>query len=668
MPLRDDLLNAIPGENPSGANLRYDPVTDKVKEARREDLDVPQGEWKTALKTADYNQVIKIASDAVAKRSKDLQLAVWLVDAHVRKEGFAMLAPSFRFLRELLEDFWDSLYPPVDEDGDMEVRAAPLEWLGNKLGEPLGFLPIVTGKLGYHSYQESRAVGYEADADTQDKQELREARIAEGKVTAEQFDEALESTPVEALRAVRKDLAEALETLDALSEYCDQQFGSQSPSFLKTRGVIEEIDQTVHILLGRKPGGEEEEQTGETVDDDVATAISAGEDDSGAAAAPAREEEAGGEEESYSSGDEIPAAAPEDESGAGRQLAAICKFLRQQDPSDPTPYLLLRNFAWGRLQLRAPMIDHDAIEAPPGDLRVNLRRAFKDSDWDNVIEQTEAGMLEAFGRTWLDMQRYTVNALEEQGYAATARVVNSCLRVFLETLPDVLDLTLPDDTPAANAETKDWITNYVIIQKVPLKEISADGESSSDGDSSTSDFSFDSSGDDSSSSSDDSSSAADSTDESAAAAEPAAEEEPQTFEMEENPPILEPEMGPPSDETDEFGQAMRAIRNGKTEDGLTVITALLATERSGRARFRRRTQLAHLLMAAGKGKVAQPILDQLSQEIEERRLEDWEESEAVAYPLDLLFRCLGRSEEERRASLYARICKLDPVRAVNCPL
>lgn len=667
MPLRDDLLNPIPGDNPSGANLRYDPVTDKVKEARREDIDAPQGEWKTALKTADNPLVIKLASDAIAKRGKDLQLAVWLVEAHVRKEGFAMLAPSFRFLRELLEDFWDTLYPPIDDDGDMEVRAAPLEWLGSKLGEPLGFLPIVTGKLGFHAYQESRTVGYEADADTQDKQELREARVAEGKVTAEQFDEALDSTPVEVLRALRKDLAEALETLDALSQYCDDKFGSQAPSFLKTRGAIEEIDQTVHILLGRKPGGLEEEPA-EAADDDVATALSAGDEDSGVAAAPAREEAAAEDEQSDSSGDEIPVAAPGDESGAGRQLAAICKYLRQQDPTDPTPYLLLRNFAWAKLQLRAPMIDHDAIEAPPGDARVNLRRAFKDSDWDSVIEQTEAAMLEPFGRTWLDMQRYTVNALEEQGYAATARVVNNCFRMFLEALPDVLDLTLPDDTPAANAETKDWITNYVIIQRVPLREIPPEGESSSDSDSSSSDFSSDSSSDDSSSSTEDSSASSDSTGESAAASEPAAEEEPQTFEMEEHPPIMEPEMGPPSDECDEFGQALREIRNGKVEDGLAVITALLATERSGRARFRRRTQLAHLLMAAGKGKVAQPILDQLSHEIEERRLEDWEESEAVAYPLDLLLRCLGRSEEERRAALYARICKLDPVRAVNCSL
>src|SRR5262245_21897621 len=95
MPLRDDLLNPIAGDDPSRANLRYDPVTDKIKEARREDLNVPQGDWKTTLKTADYVQVVKLGSDALAKRGKDLQIAVWLVDAHVRREGFALLAPSF---------------------------------------------------------------------------------------------------------------------------------------------------------------------------------------------------------------------------------------------------------------------------------------------------------------------------------------------------------------------------------------------------------------------------------------------------------------------------------------------------------------------------------------------------------------------------------------------
>jgi type VI secretion system protein ImpA len=112
--------------------------------------------------------------------------------------------------------------------------------------------------------------------------------------------------------------------------------------------------------------------------------------------------------------------------------------------------------------------------------------------------------------------------------------------------------------------------------------------------------------------------------------------------------------------------ALAAVRDGRIAEGLGMITSILATERSGRQRFRRRTQLAHLLMAAGKGKVAQPLLDQLAGEIEERRLEEWEPSEAIAYPLELLMHCLTSADDERRTQLYARICKLDPVRAVNC--
>ena len=37
MPFPEDLLNPIDGPNPSGVNLRYDPVYDKIKEARREE-------------------------------------------------------------------------------------------------------------------------------------------------------------------------------------------------------------------------------------------------------------------------------------------------------------------------------------------------------------------------------------------------------------------------------------------------------------------------------------------------------------------------------------------------------------------------------------------------------------------------------------------------------
>ena len=678
MPLRDDLLNPIPGDTPSGVNLRYDPVTDKIKEARREDIDAPQGDWKTALKTADYPAVIKMASDAIAKKGKDLQIAVWLVDAHVHKEGFSVLAPCFHFLHDLLEQYWDILYPEVDEDGDMEVRAAPLTWLGSKLGEPLGFLPIVSGKMSWHKYQESRKVGYETDADTGEKEDARQNAIKEGKATAEEFDAAAEATSIAALRETYKQLNEGKAALEELSEYCDTQFGDFSPSFIKTRESIEEIAQTVRIILSRRPGGLEEEAP-PALDDEFSVGLSADTE----TAEPAAEEAS---EETSDAG----ADTGDDEAGGNtaQQLGIICRNLRSRDPEDPSPYMILRAYAWAKVMFRAPLLDHSAIVAPESDLRVKLKRLTADSEWDKVIELTEANMLKPAGRFWLDLQRYAINAIEQKGFPGVGRVVNNQFRILLETLPEIVDITFPDDTPAANKETRDWIENFVIIQKVtaPAKK---EGEGESSDSSSSDSFSFDSSSSDTSSfdtssfdtsSTDTSSFDTSSTDtssldttssnmssfDSGSADAAAAAPEPEPYTVEENPPILEAEEPPPTDTSDEFGMALAAVRDGRIGEGIGMINSILATERSGRQRFRRRTQLAHLLMAAGKGKVAQPLLDELASEIESRRLEEWEPGEAIAYPLELLMHCLTSADEERRTQLYARICKLDPVRAVNC--
>ena len=94
MPLREDLLTPIPGENPSGADIRYDNkllIYDKIKEARRQDDDLAQGEWEHERKTAQFPQVVKLAQETLAEKSKDLQLAAWLTEALLHTEGYSGL-------------------------------------------------------------------------------------------------------------------------------------------------------------------------------------------------------------------------------------------------------------------------------------------------------------------------------------------------------------------------------------------------------------------------------------------------------------------------------------------------------------------------------------------------------------------------------------------------
>src|SRR5947207_13625843 len=119
MPLRNDLLNPFSAGKPAGENLRYSPIFDKIKEARREDDDAPQGDWKHERKVADWPLTVKLISEALATKTKDLQLAAWLAEAMLRKEGVAGLREVLDLIRGLLENFWDTLYPELD-DGEAE--------------------------------------------------------------------------------------------------------------------------------------------------------------------------------------------------------------------------------------------------------------------------------------------------------------------------------------------------------------------------------------------------------------------------------------------------------------------------------------------------------------------------------------------------------------------
>src|SRR6266700_990872 len=113
MPIREDILAPIAGENPSGVDLRYDTkllIYDKIKEARRQDDELAQGDWQTERKTANWPVALKLSQDTIATTSKDLQLAAYLTEAILQMEKFAGLRQGLDIVFRLLVDFWDTVY------------------------------------------------------------------------------------------------------------------------------------------------------------------------------------------------------------------------------------------------------------------------------------------------------------------------------------------------------------------------------------------------------------------------------------------------------------------------------------------------------------------------------------------------------------------------------
>lgn len=449
MPLRDDLLNPIAGDNPAGVDLRYDPIYATIKEARREDDDAPQGEWQHARKVADWPLVIKLTGDALATRTKDLQLAVWLGEAMLRREGFGGFRASLDVTRGLLEHFWDHIYPEA-EDGDLEMRAAPLEWMGRRLEIPVKSAPLNRAGHSYFQYADARSIGTEQEAaDDAGKRAKREEGLAAKKPTIEDFDKAFADTPKAFVKQLASDLAASIESLQALDQLARDKFGDLAPNFLKLRDVLQEEQRVVGQLLARKL-----EQDPDPVDA-APVAVDAGMGDGASA----------GNVPLGAEGARVLSAEPVDRNDAASRVISAARFLRRTEPLSPASYLMLRALRWGELRASGSNPDPKLLEAPTTQTRTRLRGLMLDSAWDQLLETSETVMGTPVGRGWLDLQRYTLTACQALGedFSIVASAIRSDLRALLGAVPSLPSMALMDDMPTATGPTLQWLRDEKII-------------------------------------------------------------------------------------------------------------------------------------------------------------------------------------------------------------
>jgi type VI secretion system protein ImpA len=282
------------------------------------------------------------------------------------------------------------------------------------------------------------------------------------------------------------------------------------------------------------------------------------------------------------------------------------------------------------------------LEAPPTPVRARLKALLLDGRWAELLEQGEQLMATPQGRGWLDLQRYVVTACVRLGptYDAVAAGIRAELLALLDALPQLPEVTLMDDTPTANAETRAWLATLRSAGASGAAEggraetgadaILADGSEALDG-------ALRGEGD---------------GDALAAAARGGAARPRPTAMLGASP--------------DAFQLAKAELARGRTHRALELLVAELDRERSARGRFVRQTQIAHLMVEAGLETVAKPILDKLIETIDEKGLAEWEAGPLVAQPLALMCRVMDRLEldEDERKELYLKVCRLDPLQAI----
>jgi type VI secretion system protein ImpA len=618
MPLPDNLLKPISEKTPSGENLRWAPIYDKIKEARRQEDEAAQGEWVYDVKKADYPLTIKLITEVIATQSKDLQLAAWLTDALVRVEGFPGLKQGLQLLHDLIATFWDTIHPQL-EDGDPELRATPLLWIANNLKDPLRAVPLNRAGHGWVDYTESRKIPTEEQADTEPKAEARRKALSEGRLDPDLFDKSFGETPKLFYSGAEAALDEAGKVLETLDSLCREKFLDAAPGFTDLKKTHQEVRHTVHMLLQKK----------RETDPDPVEAQPEGGTGEAAAAGPAPEAVASetrgravaGAAGGAAAGIVIPFAdkEPAERREAIKAVARAAATLRKLDPFSPAPFLMVRGLRWGELRAALNNQDMTLLEGPPTELRQHIKRLAIEGKWSELLEAAENCMSLPCSRGWLDLQKFTVDACAGLGsdYSGIAIAIRSELKTLVRDVPRTLEVSLLDDTPAANNETQAWLRE--LVAEAPSQ--SPDGTPAEEG-------------------------------------APGADA-----------PVVENYQAPGWHRkfADSYTLATEALKAGQPEKAIDIMTHEVERQLTGRGQFFRKLQLAEICVAAGKPEVAEPIIEDLATSIENNHLETWENPKTIAKALVMIIKNSQRvqQDEAEKLRLFQKVVRLDPVQAIT---
>lgn len=334
----DALLAPISPAAPCGEAARYDAVFMEIRLLREEDdPSLPMGQWERPLRRADWPLIEQRCGETLATRSKDLQLAAWLLEAWLRQRGFVGLFHGLRLVDALLRTYWQELHPVIEDDGDADARLAPLEWLNESLSASVRVhapLLVLGGKLPPLALADwERMTALDVTPGLGAAREMAQGGD-EAPLTRADIVSAAAQMGGELARAGAA-VVHSLDTLEGLAAWLDTRLGEQAPRLLKLRGVLEAVQRVLLQLQDAQAHDEAPEDE-----------------------APEPAGLAGGEQK----GDALPlapaAASPAPASPRWRNrteayatLEALAEYLAQIEPHSPTPFLIRRAVNWGRMPL-----------------------------------------------------------------------------------------------------------------------------------------------------------------------------------------------------------------------------------------------------------------------------------------------------------------------------
>ncbi|PWC37551.1 type VI secretion system protein TssA [Azospirillum sp. TSO35-2] len=334
----EGLLQPVGEDAETGIDLRENASADyyTVKDARsaaraaERSMDVEDDaggllpEWRT---------ILDVCPTILRTQAKDLEVTAWFIEALLRAQGFAGLRDGFTLARGLVERYWDTLYPAPDEDG-IATRVGPLAGLNGEsadgtLIQPIRKVPLTLGDMTYALWHYEQAIELSKITDEARKQ----ARIDNGAVTWEQFEQSVRETPAADFKTLVEDIQGASDAFEALGKALYDKAGHDAPPAGNIRTVLNAALDAVNYAA--------RDRLATLAGDEPAA-------DQPAAAEPA----AGGGAPAAATAKSQVSGAVTSREDAFKVLLQVADFFRKTEPHSPISYTLEEVVRRGRMPLQ----------------------------------------------------------------------------------------------------------------------------------------------------------------------------------------------------------------------------------------------------------------------------------------------------------------------------
>ena len=142
----DSFRQPVSSDSPTGSNLEYDPRFVEMSRMAEGTREQQYGSTIVAAHPPDYRGTLQLAGE-LAGETRDLRVAVVLVESLTHAKGIDGLAEGFELLQNWVCEFWDDVHPQLDasESYDPFVRINALGRLcdADRLLHLIGKMPLV---------------------------------------------------------------------------------------------------------------------------------------------------------------------------------------------------------------------------------------------------------------------------------------------------------------------------------------------------------------------------------------------------------------------------------------------------------------------------------------------------------------------------------------------